>query len=341
MIGSSAGKQCTRLHRLDGLLRGTADPVACMVGFAGDSLLEDILKWRGNKVRNQKLINVSAEAVQSLGEVDTMKQLMHWSTETSKALRKQRNAFMHALERGGAIHGMQSYQHGIDRLLDVCVSTELTVNLVGSCAEFHEKSGDASSILSGFRIDDVGALIADAASEIAALCVEKNGIAPDTSILVCEQNSKLEAYIPPDIFGFVLQEVLKNAFAATIERYGPLGIEDAPSAVVVELQSCKVNASALGSISIIDRGKGMSKDDVLMSQSWLKSSHEDREPNYHYSRDFGVKFKGQGIGLPRSIAMMDYFGWNASISSSPFQLGEGLPGRSDCANTVVHFSLRK
>lgn len=147
-------------------------------------------------------------------------------------------------------------------------------------------------------------------------------------------------YIPRHI-AYMLQEVLKNALRATVERHQNLGhgFSNLP-AVVVELQKGDVHVI----IKISDQGGGMSKK--LQREAWqygwttVSPEPNDGDPiqpmgnrsDYHMKTELA----GFGFGLPLTRLHAQYFGGDVFMQALPghgidmylllTHLKEGTPG---------------
>ena len=195
-----------------------------------------------------------------------------WATTTEAMLVSRRNAFLHAVEHGRVLETQcqkNKWQAAIDGVFDTCASAEIAVSCTGAAVRYFEEGCDVESSLARFGVHDAAALIRDASSEISALCVEKYGIAPEVGIYGTGMMN-----VPPNILKFVLQELLKNSFSATIEKFGPLAIEDAPdSEVRVHLDACTSNRAQIRRMSIIDNGTGMLEDEMGVAIGWMGTTH--------------------------------------------------------------------
>ena len=124
-------------------------------------------------------------------------------------------------------------------------------------------------------------------NNVSALAREKFGVCPELRIVGCHN-----IIGSPSLIEYTLVELLKNAIKAVIDRYGALQVEDAEP-IVVDITD--------GVMRITDAGVGMENDTLRhIFDAFYTTQKEDKDPSYHYSRDFGVPFNGCGFGLLKS-----------------------------------------
>lgn len=152
---------------------------------------------------------------------------------------------------------------------------------------------------------------------------------------------------------YACAELLKNAFKATVDRFGAAGVDDAPP-VHVRL-SC---ASSFACISIADAGGGvpasLARRQLALERHWhaqgggrhgaggasagdgdssyvagtfagaisvfpyfSSTTQSIAPPTYTYSRDFGPAYSGKGLGLVRSRLYAQYHGGSLTLLSQP------------------------
>merc|ERR1712217_531528 len=117
-------------------------------------------------------------------------------------------------------------------------------------------------------------------------------------------------YIPRHV-KYMVRELLKNAFRATVERHLDSGCSGAElPAVAVELQQGDVHAI----IKISDQGGGMSK--VERNEAWQYgwSSHDETATVDATRR---AELAGYGFGLPLTRLHAQYFGGDVFMQAVP------------------------
>lgn len=122
---------------------------------------------------------------------------------------------------------------------------------------------------------------------------------------------------------FVYTELLKNAMRAHIDRYSTAGVDDAPP---ISVRICCDGRSV--SLAVDDVGGGvpdpLSKANRIAGPittfpyffSSVALQGRD-EPNYQYSREFGVPFTGHGLGLSRCRLFTRFHGGTLALMSQP------------------------
>lgn len=124
-------------------------------------------------------------------------------------------------------------------------------------------------------------------NNVSALAREKFGVCPELRII-----GSHNILGNPSLIEYTLVEILKNSIKAVVDRYGALQVDDAEP-IIVNISN--------GALRITDAGIGM-EDAVLrhIFDAFYTTQREDKNPSYHYSRDFGVPFNGCGFGLLKS-----------------------------------------
>ena len=100
---------------------------------------------------------------------------------------------------------------------------------------------------------------------------------------------------------------MKNSIQAVIEHFGELEIDDLDDPPIV------VDCSNANEWVFEDQGTGLIAGSTESVFNALSSTREKREPNYTYSREFGIPFSGAGIGLLKSKTYLGMH--NASIQA--------------------------
>ena len=154
---------------------------------------------------------------------------------------------------------------------------------------------------------DIDALLREEAAGIHALAVEKFGACPTLEVVVENAPASLRCVAAPALLRHGLAELLKNAIAAQVRAYTAAGVEDAPPVVVSAVGGA--NGADLHLAVLNYAGPHAPPPAaVLLEEGPFPffaapvRADAEREPTYHYSRDFGVPFAGAGVGLPRTFA---------------------------------------
>jgi hypothetical protein len=176
--------------------------------------------------------------------------------------------------------------------------------------------GDTSPVVTPpVRPFDLHAVVRETTAEVSAFCVEKYGVAPGVvevggagagpgtspspSHASPTTTSSLVLGLPA-FARFAYAELLKNAMRAMLDRHTTAGVDDAPPIRVI------VSAPSSGtwaSVRVEDTGAGEPRGarcGPVPSAYFASSAAQRAEPNYQYSREFGVPFTGQGVGLVRA-----------------------------------------
>eukprot|EP00927_Polykrikos_kofoidii_P079756 TRINITY_DN7657_c0_g2_i1.p2 TRINITY_DN7657_c0_g2~~TRINITY_DN7657_c0_g2_i1.p2 ORF type:complete len:398 (+),score=67.53 TRINITY_DN7657_c0_g2_i1:39-1196(+) len=161
------------------------------------------------------------------------------------------------------------------------------------------------------------------AADLGALCNEVYGMYPELQLLG-ELDTRL-SFVPEHLH-FILQEILKNAFRATIENH----IRRAPSVstplpvVLLEIMKGSFDVT----LKISDRGGGMRSEKLAMVWRYgYTSTKEDRARGHdqHSGGELSAlcggdhtarrQIAGYGFGLPLSRVYAQYFGGDIHIQS--------------------------
>mmetsp|Transcript_8823 Transcript_8823/g.23746 ORF Transcript_8823/g.23746 Transcript_8823/m.23746 type:complete len:666 (+) Transcript_8823:90-2087(+) len=192
-------------------------------------------------------------------------------------------------------------------------------------------------------------LLALAAEDTRAFCIEKNSTAPEVKFLpahldlvACPEPKTGSAGVaqPQDTNNLQLQgqgqhgssvpvilaayvehvfiEVLKNSMQALIAKWGAWDVDEAdPILVEADTRRCSSSSSSDDSsrcsnpffiIRITDTGGGIPSSKLFSLMHYFGTTHAPREASYHYSRDFGAQFQGQGVGAPLSRLYARFMG---------------------------------
>lgn len=163
--------------------------------------------------------------------------------------------------------------------------------------------------------------------DVRAFAVEKFGVAPPVEVVVGDGGATggggglLPPLVAPPLVAYAVAELAKNAFAAHVGRYGATGVDDAPP-VRVRLGGDREWAS----VQVSDAGgglRGVPPPCVLTPPFPYFASTAAApagEPNYTYSREFGARFSGLGLGLARAALHARLHGGGLALLS---QAGAG------------------
>ncbi|CAK0897111.1 unnamed protein product [Prorocentrum cordatum] len=184
------------------------------------------------------------------------------------------------------------------------------------------RDGFVGVVRKGMRIMDV---VCELASELVDLATAVYGVAPEVRYRG-DQDVVLD-YIPRHV-KYMVRELLKNAFRATVERHLERGVQAGVPPVVVELQQADGHVI----IKISDRGGGLSKRvqreawqygwTTVRPRSGLREASMFAEESCSWDRtdEAGVppgapagplapaELAGYGFGLPLTRMHAQYFG---------------------------------
>ena len=105
---------------------------------------------------------------------------------------------------------------------------------------------------------------------------------------------------------YCVVELLKNSYGTMIDRYGALDVEEeTPIRMTMTVHPEKGWAG----LRLIDTGMGMGEVAVQQCFEPLYTSvKEEQEDPWRYSRTFGARFAGAGLGLFKTQVYMDFLG---------------------------------
>jgi hypothetical protein len=155
-------------------------------------------------------------------------------------------------------------------------------------------------------------LLPPAIAAVRAACVEKWGCAPPFELrgaAAARGAPPLPCIAVPALVAHSVTELLKNAAVSTMERYGVMGLDDAPP---VTLHSAPAEPSALV-LTVQDSGVGLPRAAAgggkggasypYFSSAWRGGQGQGQEQvgaDWRYSRNFGSALFGKGVGLARA-----------------------------------------
>ena len=170
---------------------------------------------------------------------------------------------------------------------------------------------------------DVLQLIADAVDDCRAFCVEKHGEAPEVRVSKGAK-SLARAVVVEGHMHFILIELLKNAMHAMLRHHASDMMEDHAIQVWVSSRGAELG------VKISDTGGGIAPQHRARATSFFATTHVEvqGEPNYTYSKNFGAKFSGYGVGLPMARLYARVAGGDVGISC--------LPGHGTDATLIIN-----
>jgi hypothetical protein len=164
----------------------------------------------------------------------------------------------------------------------------LSLETLADYAACRHPDGALQSVALVDSVDDI-------LSSARALGVEKFGVHPQLDVRV-GRGLRFDPAAAP-LLEFAMIELLKNAFGAMVERHGALDVEDAPP-VKIHLEGA---SQTLERLLIEDFGTGMDGETQRgCFQPLVTTLVDDREDPWKYSRTFGAKFAGAGLGAFRA-----------------------------------------
>jgi hypothetical protein len=118
---------------------------------------------------------------------------------------------------------------------------------------------------------------------------------------------------------YCMVELIKNSFGAMIEKYGALEVEDEkPIKLIMKAHP----QNGFAGLTLLDNGIGMSQYDVEHScEPLFTSAKEEQDDPWRYSRTFGARFAGAGLGLFKTHCYMDFLGAKNLIIMSDNNIG--------------------
>lgn len=145
--------------------------------------------------------------------------------------------------------------------------------------------------------------------DVEALCNEKHGVVPAVTI-VGDSAERTAVVCDRGHLRFVLLELLKNAFAATISRYG-IDADEAPP-ISVAIGPDPLHAG----LQITDSGNGIPGRVAARCFDFFFTTVPYVEPTYTFSGSFGGEMEGRGVGLPLARAITTAYGGSLTLGST-------------------------
>lgn len=238
--------------------------------------------------------------------------------------------------------GAQSYQRlPVEILLDRLQYNAAGLRTLVAHRLPPNADNDVATSGSYVRRCSLSALLVGVLRQLEPFCIEKFGVCPPTRIELDyakasqtltalhstdelaefesmhgarEEEAPFFLVGVPDFAAFAMTELIKNAYYAAIQRYTAAGVDDAPPITLVLAAS-----PHWATFRVSDRGLGYRQLAAAVTEfSYFNSDAETREqPNYQYSREFGVPFSGLGLGLVRANLYARYHGGSVALLSCP------------------------
>ena len=153
------------------------------------------------------------------------------------------------------------------------------------------------------------------AEDCRAFCISKNSEAPEVRVTRAFPGQgggfSTSAVIMEGHIHFIFMELLKNSMKAMLDRYGSNILDAPPIEVMLSGQG-----NELG-IKVSDTGGGIPASHRHRAMDFFYTTHVEREANYTYSKDFGAKFTGYGVGLPMARLYARIAGGDLGLSVLP------------------------
>ena len=146
-------------------------------------------------------------------------------------------------------------------------------------------------------------------ASIKALSVEKYGVSPLIAIDVDDGAvDEVQVHLQEILYmEYCLVELLKNSFGSMIQKYGALDVEDEAPPIQLKMKITKKNG--FHGMMLKDTGMGMSKEELERCCEPLYTlALEQQDDPWRYSRTFGARFAGAGLGTFKSHVNFDFFG---------------------------------
>lgn len=262
-----------------------------------------------------------------------------------------REAFLDALQHN--VTGIRTLASNANGRHELCVARFSAASaFLSALADVSALTRDKYGVVPPTVLSGCGLHRADAAAlaEEAVQAHDDAVTSVSPSKAVTDLHSALPVLGVRPFVEYACAELLKNAFKATVDRYGAAGVDDAPP-VHVRL-SCD---SRFACISIADGGGGvpssLARRQLALESNWRAHESGQHEvasagdggsdqpgtfagaisvfpyfssttraitpPTYTYSRDFGPAYSGKGLGLVRSRLYAQYHGGSLTLLSQP------------------------
>lgn len=182
-------------------------------------------------------------------------------------------------------------------------------------------------------------LLSDVVQSVKSASVEKYGCAPQVILKNLHITDPPIPFIGvPSLVAHSTSELLKNGVKAHVEKYGVLGLDDAPPIVV----TLEVSALLL-TITVADQGIGVAAPVTsfpFFSSAWKTPPPGEKVEgeDWRYSRSFGAPLFGAGVGLARTSIHASVHGGSLTLAPHPSGAaagGGGGGGAQGCVASVT------
>eukprot|EP00049_Salpingoeca_infusionum_P014578 m.275765 g.275765 ORF g.275765 m.275765 type:complete len:337 (+) comp15698_c0_seq7:176-1186(+) len=203
------------------------------------------------------------------------------------------------------------------------VTSYLQCNLANAHARKHE--GEQDTNLMCFQELHIPTELEHTSSAIAALTVEKYGVAPQVQIVetsntspsLSSTSSLVTLNASLSFLDVCLREVIKNAFAASIRKYGIDADLAPPIILTATLQGEFMHITCQNS------GDPIPLNAQPSLFNWFCSTNTSTRDSYKFSSDFGGSLQGQGVGLAMCHAYASALGGTVWLGQSPMESASG------------------
>ena len=216
------------------------------------------------------------------------------------------------------------YRDAVNAIFEHCYYSQASLDmLVASCSNEPTHPFLVKSC-------NLKALTEHVAEDMRGLSIEKFGVCPEIVVSSRGERAGTEVAAIGPLLQFTCVEIMKNAVQSVIEKYGELEIDglDEPPITV----HCSRNEGAGDAEWVfIDNGLGLggTRAGDNCFDALFTTREAAREPNYTYSREFGVPFSGAGVGLFKCRVYL-------AMHDATIEIG-GRKGNADGALVRVSF----
>ena len=249
--------------------------------------------------------------------------------ELSKELSKETDNFTAQLiqQQFKPFNVSDSYRRAVREILwhahAIHLSLESLESLkLSSLPRLNSNSKETEKISLRYAVEEI-------LSSAKAFSVEKYGVSPPLTLICAydgdggeddddddddgEKKMMIGKDVPVNVelqeviyLEYVLVELLKNAYGAQIDKYGALDVEDAePLELCVKMDVVR----GFTGLTLVDYGTGMDQVELEQCCEPLHTTVvEEQDDPWRYSRTFGARFAGAGLGIFKSQIWSDFLG---------------------------------
>lgn len=263
---------------------------------------------QSNSFRRKDLIQTFSQSVKTMETIDpnNIKEIQKWTEETQSDLSQKFDQFVSDFNPNKALKLPFNLNKSINLLCEQSFHTQVCLNFLLLDNDNHTEIFQGKN----FKIQDC---FQRATESVSSLATEKFGNIPHIKFEGETKNFGSEIFFCPSLLQFTVIEILKNSIKAMIDRYGVSEIDKEESINIV---------FGDGFFVIEDTGKGMSEEvkGRLFDAFFTGEEEDQKEINYFYSGEFGVKFCGAGFGVLKSKVYLEFHGFGIDVQSRE---GEG------------------